>query len=197
MTVETVLSDVLLALGIDRPSAQISSDDFEMRQIRMFMNDAGKDIAKRAEWERLQASLSVTGGTSSVPLPGDFQEMSETGAAYVVDGGPIRAVVAPEMWAFLGNNPSTQTYYHLRGGNIEFIPDIPAAGAVINYVSKNWVENSDQITENGDTLKIPERLLKEGTIWRWKRAKGLPYDDELAEFEAHLLADIKADRGLA
>lgn len=51
------------------------------------------------------------------------------------------------------------------------------------------------MTADDDTTLFPERLLVKGVIWRWKRQKGLPYEDNLAEFEADLVQEINADRG--
>jgi hypothetical protein len=199
MTAETVLQNVLLEIGLDIPDAQISSDRYDLRQIRAFMNATGNDIARRAEWSRLYVDWTVAGNIAAVDLPNDFFEMSEQGAVRLNGAGytPIRSVVAPEQWEFLTARPSTQPYYHLRGGQLLFAPVLPPEGAKVRYVSKNWVEGRAQIEQNGDNIRVPERLIEKGTVWRWKRQKGLPYDDVLAEFEADLIAEIKADRGEA
>lgn len=197
MTAETVLTNVLLEIGIDNPSAQLTSSDFSIRQIKAMMNAAGKDIARRAEWSRLYKTFSIAGGLSESVLPSDFQEMAEKGAVRLNKAGfyPVRPVIAPEQWAFLTARPSTQPYYHLAAGKILFSPALDDDGAIVRYVSKNWVEGKPEITQNGDNLLVPERLVEKGTIWRWKRQKGLPYDDILAEFEADLMTEIAADRG--
>ncbi len=100
------------------------------------------------------------------------------------------------MWAFLSRAPSTASYYHLRGGNILFSPALTAL-ATVTYLSKNWVAGGkSKITDDGDNLLIPERLVARAGIWRWNRLKGFAYDDMLAEFEADLETYIKADRGV-
>lgn len=199
MTAETILQNVLVEIGLDLPDAQLSSESFEMRQLRTFMNAAGQDISRRAEWSRLSVDWTVAGGLGAVDLPDDFFEMAEQGAVRVNTSGfhPIRSVVAPEQWEFLSARGSTQPYYHLKGGQLLFAPALPADGARVRYVSQNWVQGRSTVEQNGDTILIPERLVEKGTIWRWKRQKGLPFDDCLAEFEADLIAEIKADRGHA
>lgn len=197
MTAETILNSVLLEIGLDYTNPQLSSSDFTLRQIRQFMNAAGKDIAGRAEWSRLYKSETVPGGVDSHPLPSDFKEMAEAGAVRLNKAGfsPVLPVAAPEMWVLLKQRPSSQPYYHLTDGTVAFSPVLDADGAVFRYVSRNWVEGKAEIAQNGDNLLIPERLVEKGTIWRWRRQKGLPFDDLLAEFEADLIAEIKADRG--
>ena len=197
MTAEAILTNILLEIGLDRPSPQLTSGDYEIRQIKAFMNAAGKDICRRAEWSRLYRELVVPGNVSAMALPDEFQEMAEKGAVRLNKSGfhPVRPIIAPEQWDFLSSRPSIQPFYHLAGGEILFSPALDSGGAKIRYVSKHWVNNKAEITQNSDHLLIPERLVEKGTIWRWKRQKGLPYDDILAEFEADLIAEIKADRG--
>jgi len=199
MTAETVLENVLLEIGLDRSAPQLTAGDYETRQIKAFMNATGKDVAHRAEWSRMFGDLTVPGGVDNAVLPDDFHQMAEQGAVRLNKSGfhPVRAVTAPEQWAFLTARPSAQPYFHLAGGKVLFSPILDADGALVRYVSKHWVEGKEAITENGDTLLIPERLVEKGTIWRWRRQKGLPFDDMMAEHEADILAEIDADRGRA
>jgi hypothetical protein len=197
MTAENVLANVLLEIRLDNTSAQLTSNAYEIRQIRAFMNAAGKDVSRRAEWYRLVKEWTVAGNVSEASLPGDFQMLTEQNAVRLNKTGShqVRPAAGPEVWELLSARPSTQPYYHVHAGTILFAPALDADGAKVRYVSRHWVEDSQEITQNGDTLLVPERLIEKGTIWRWKRQKGLPYDDVLAEFEADLIGEIKADRG--
>lgn len=199
MTAETVLQNVLLEIGRDQQGVSVGSSDYDVRQIVRLMNAAGQDIAGRAEWSRLFVTWEVGGGISAANLPEDFHELAEAGAVRINKAGfhPVRAVLAPEMWAMLRARPSQQPYFHLSGGKIHFSPALSYDGAVVRYVSKNWVENRDRITQNGDMINVPEKLVEKGAIWRWRRQKGLPFDDQMAEFEADLATEIAADRGRA
>ncbi|CCN84546.1 putative Exodeoxyribonuclease V beta chain [Vibrio nigripulchritudo SFn27] len=197
MTAETVLTNVLLEIGLDNPSAQLTSHEYEIRQIKTFMNAAGSEIARRAEWYHLVKEQVVSGGVSEAILPDDFQMLTEQNAVRLNKAGfhPVRLTSSPEVWALLSERPSAQPYCHLHAGKILFSPELETEGATVRYVSKHWVEGKAEVTQNGDKLLVPERLIEKGTIWRWKRQKGLPYDDLLAEFEADFVTEIQADRG--
>lgn len=199
MTAETVLQNVLLEIGLDNTTAQLTSSDYEIRQIKAHMNEAGKDIASRAEWSELFVNWTISGGVDDIDLPSDFHEMAETGAVRINKSGyhPIRAVVSPEQWDFLSGSSSAQPYYHLKGGRLHFSPTLASEGALVRYVSNQWVTGASEISQNSDTLKIPEKLVTKGTIWRWRRQKGMTFDDYMSEFEADLATAIKADRGAA
>ena len=84
----------------------------------------------------------------------------------------------------------------IRGGAVAFSDALDADGAKMTYVSKNWITGGKSaVTANADTFLIPERLIRLGALWRWLREKGQPYDDNMAEFEADLVQEVKANRG--
>lgn len=198
MTAETILIDVLSEVGLTETSPNIAGSALSMSQIRNFMNQAGKDIASRAEWSGLYKTDTTAGSVSSHDLPTDFQEMGEKGAIRLNKTGyqPVRPVLDPTMWDLVENRESAQPYYMIRDGAVKFAPALDSDGAKITYVSKNWVVGGKSaVTQNSDTFLIPERLIRGLTVVLWRREKGKPFDDYLAEFEANLATDIKANRG--
>lgn len=191
MSASDVLDRVLKAVGLEA-TATFADTSFEVQQVVSEINEAGRDIITRGEFSALYVDEAIPAG-SSHSLPSDWQEMGETGS--IVMGDVLRPITMPEQWAFLSANASTQNYYMVRGTTVYFKPDLTAT-ATMTYVSKNWVEGGkDEFTQDADMALIPERLLALGAIWRWRRLKGLPYDDQLAEFEADLGASLKASRG--
>jgi hypothetical protein len=198
MTVANILPEVLAECGVDLTSPSIADNNFQMRQILSLMNTAGKDINRRAEWTKAAASFTVA-NASSQTLPADFQEMSDAGAVIWGLSGhvPVRPCLSPELWQLFEKFPPTQPYYMLRDGKIYFTETIGSEGAEVRYVSTNWIPGKAAITTDTDQPIFPDSLLARATIWRWKRQKGLPYDDILAEYEADLDAAVKADRGAA
>ena len=197
MTAENILERIVTEVGLDIPNAQLSNDDYEMRKLRRIINEAGEDVAKRAPWARLIKEINVPPNTSEMNLPDDFYEIAQSGGIRLNGNEfkPVRPIVAPLLWAFLAVHPSSQPYYHIHDGKILFAPQVNHLGAKMKYKSKQWIQQKDEITENGDQVLIPERLIAKGAIWRWKRQQGMPFEDLLAEFEADLNAEIKADRG--
>lgn len=196
MSAQTVLQNILLETGIDLPGASIVMPEFAVRQTMAFVQATGEDLMRRAEWSRLAHSVTI-GAVAEFELPMHFHRMASGGAVRIgaEDFESVRVVVSPTQWAFQQVSPSGQHYYHLSGGKLLFSPVLPAEGAVIFYVSRNWVVDKAQITDDSDTFQIPETLLIRGSIARWLRQKGLPFEDYQAEFEAALQAEIAADRG--
>jgi hypothetical protein len=193
MSAQDVIQQVYREIGLSG-AATFSATSYEALQIVNEINEGGRDIASRAEWSKLFGTFTAAIAATSQPLPDDFQEMADSGTV-IVAGAAFRPVTAPEAWAFLGRSPSATGYYHLRGGNILFSRALPAQ-ATITYLSKNWVAGGkSKITDDGDALLIPERLVTRAGVWRWNRLKGFAYDDLAAEFEADLETYVTADRG--
>ena len=197
MSIGDILPYVLDEIGIDLENPQISQNTFQMQQIRSFMNDAGRDIWERTEWQEGFKDLNILGGLSLVSLPDDFLKMPKNGAVEL--GGnqyaPLRNVTSPQMWQLLAKRPSQTPYFFLEGGSLKFSPALPADGASAKYITKNWVEDDkSEITTNSDSALFPNTLLIMATIWRYLRKNGFPYDDQLAQSEAEFMEAIKADR---
>uniref|UniRef100_UPI0005B4F2DA phage adaptor protein n=1 Tax=Rhizobium fredii TaxID=380 RepID=UPI0005B4F2DA len=160
--------------------------------------EAGDEIARRADWQKTLKSLTVTASPEN--FPSNFQRLTPGGAVRKSDGTFIRPVTNSGQWAVIVGVPSTTPYFFMKGGQFLFSPTSAAVSAVIDYVSKNWVLNDPAgeqaiFSADDDTTLFPERLLVKGIVWRWKRQKGLAFEDNLAEFEADLAQEINADRG--
>jgi len=196
MSIGDILPGILAECGLDVLAPDISSSDFQMRQIRALIDAAGKDISTRAQWAGSLNYDTIPASATAYALPGDFQEMANGGAILQVTSGlPIRPITDTTVWQFLVSNPSDALYYHIFQNGVLFSSEIPAGGATFYYVSKNWLGNKAAVTDNADQPVFSEDLLARGVVWRWRRQKGLDYEDLMAEFESDLDAAILADRG--
>lgn len=199
MSIETILPWVISECGLDVTAPDIASQDFQMRQVAALMNAAGKDINTRVEWGDAKKYEIIPGDSATFALPVDWQRMAGSGAISLEKNEytPVRPVTDPTMWQFLRRDPSaTQMYYLVDRDQVNFSSTLDSDGAVMHYISTYWLDgNKDAITNNEDETIFPEELLARGTIWRWKRQKGLEFQDLMAEFEADLQTAINADRG--
>ena len=189
MSIGDILPEILLSCSIDNAAPQIATSDFEMRQIAGMLNACGAEIARRGNWAKMLGEFSATGDTD---LPTDFARLTGT----VLTGGEyIRVVQDPAVWAMLEEAESEQAYCFLEGGQIKFLPALTGVASV-QYVTRHWVSGgAASVTDNSDETLFPERLLISGTVYRWRRQKGLEYSDVLAEFEDELSSALQDDRG--
>ncbi len=88
-----------------------------------------------------------------------------------------------------------------RTGQFLIVPT-PAAGQTIayEYVSKNWVLSATSVpkasfTADDDTSYLDEELIGLGARWRFLRAKGLDYAEEMATYELQVEQSVARDGG--
>lgn len=196
MTALTVLTDVANEIGLKISDLRVSSADLAVKQIVRHVNATGLEIARRAEWSKLVKIATFEAG-SEWKLPDDFFRLVERGAVWKIGDtfDPIRHVLSADTWAFISVNPSAQGYCHLAEGKLLFSPAITLPGVKIKYITDSWAGGKNKITQDGDQPVVPEELLTQGAVLRWRRQKGQEYADLVGEFEAAVLSEIKADRG--
>ena len=91
-------------------------------------------------------------------------------------------------------NPPSGITSALIVPQVEFFP-VLGVGEVVTFVyaQGNWITNaagqqySSPIWQaDSDLSLIPERLIRLGAIWRWKRRKSLDYSEEMNDYEGAL-----------
>lgn len=197
MTILSAINSVCDVVSLDQFDSVYGSVNPNAQTMLEFALEAGEEISRRGDWNRMIKSADVDG--SPFPLPEDFHRLIAGGGVQLADGGFARPVTNAGEWAVIKAVASTRTFIYVRGGRVEFSPVSSNEGAVMNYVSRNWLldgdEERDEITSDDNETLIPECLLTKGIIWRWRRQKGLSYEDQLAEFEADLVTELNANRG--
>ncbi len=197
MSLITAVNDACDVVNIDRFGAVYGNTDPGAQTMLELAQQAGAEIARRADWKALLAQSVLA--TSPANLPDDFQRFAPGGALFTAGFLPVRPVTNSGQWVVVSTLPSAQPYYFLSGTTLQTSPPSAAIGATIYYLSKNWISSTGgmaaEYQADDDASVFPERLLTKNIIWRWLRKGGLAYNDELAEFEADLVQEINADRG--
>lgn len=198
MTLLSAINEVCDVVSLDRFSSVYGSNDSNAQTMVALAQEAGDEIARRGDWQQMIGQFVTILSPSA--LPDDYQRLSPGGAVRGADGEFFRPITNASQWAVIVGIPSVQRYFFIRNNQIMFSPVAAGPGTTLDYISRNWVLHDPggpgaALTADDDKTLFAERLLVKGILWRWKRQKGLPYEDELAEFEADLLQEINADRG--
>lgn len=198
MTLLSAINEVCDVVKLDRFLSIYGTDDPNAQTMVTLANEAGREIARRGDWQRMLKTTGVTATPST--LPADFSRMNPGGPLYSLTFGFVRPVLNAAQWKLLGASPSTTPFYRINEGELEILPAGAASDAELGYVSKNWAlsnvgAEADTFQADDDTTLFPEDLLILNVLWRWKRQKGVGYSDELSEFEATFEQRLAADRG--
>lgn len=200
MSLITVINQVCDAVDIDRFDSVYGTNDPTALTMMQLAQEAGDEIARRVDWRGLIATSAIT--ASGASLPDDFQRLIPGGSVRSADGLYVRPITNSSQWAFLSQYPSaSQAFYFLVGDTIAFSPVSAGDNAVIDYVSTKWLqgttETKSSYSSDDDEALFPEKLMVKNIVWRWRREKGLAYNDHLSEFEADLVEEINANRGVS
>jgi hypothetical protein len=198
MTILTAINEVGDVVGLDPFTSVYGADDANAKTMMEIAKQAGDEIARRVDWQRMLKQ--VTPSVAVYVLPDDYNRMTPGGALRSPTGEFARPVLSSGQWAVISAVPSAQPYFFIKANVIGISPVSFAATAIMDYVSKNWIKTNagiekDTFSADDDTVLFPERLLIKNILWRWRRQKGFEFEDFLSEFEADLIAEIRADRG--
>ncbi|MBD9592686.1 hypothetical protein IB270_07565 [Ensifer sp. ENS05] len=198
MTLLSAINEVCDVVSLDRFASVYGSVNPNAQTMVALAQEAGDEIARRGDWQKMLKTATAV--SSPMTIPTDYERMTPGGAVRTSAGDFVRPITNSSQWAVIVGVPSAQPYFFIKAGQVLFSPASAGAGAIVDYVSRNWIMknvggDASAWTADDDATLFPERLLVKGVMWRWKRQKGLPFDDVLAEFEADLVQELNADRG--
>lgn len=188
MTLISVVSDVCKDVGLKVPDQVAASTDRAMQEMLSFANQSAEEIARRVDWGGLTGSQTVTGdGTSAAKtLTGGVSRLVNGQAIVNSSGGTVRPLTRAE-WTMTAVEGDPR-YFLLEGTSISFWPYLANADTcTVRYQTENWCSNGTAAFDADDnTVLFPEELLTKGLMVRWRRQKGMAYQDYESEYEAAL-----------
>lgn len=208
MTILSVCKLVAPHIGISVPSEVFSGTSRTQIELQSLANEMLKRIARHYDWQLFKTIATLTGDGTQVDfdLPDDYERMlvkarlwssSEPTTPYV-------QIADADQWLGLDvqDFDTIVDRYAIFGGQIHVSPAIASAETVkFFYQSKLIVEptgggaNITEFMNDTDSTRLNEQTLKLGMIWQWKAYKGLPYAEDMANYEDSLAIDVAKDRG--
>ena len=165
------------------------------------------------------------GQRTTFPLPRDFSRMPKTQNVWSDRyQGPVHHVADYDRWLEMQvrEHARVTLAWTILGGRMHFYP-APAIGERLKwyYISGLYARSpgSSPVTgfpytlpfdledsaefgtrkmafdHDDDAFQLDERLLRLGMIWQWKANKGLPYAEDLQNYEIHLAQRVMFDKG--
>jgi hypothetical protein len=207
MTLLSVCQDVCKVIGLDPvPSAVASNTDREYVELLHVANEMAKRISRGHDWQKLSAIQTMTGDgtTEDFDLPSDYDRMLVKAQVWSSD---LETALSPisdlDKWLEM----DVQSFdfvinaWTLYGGQMHIKPALTSGiTAKYFYQSSNIVLDVGQtpkalFTADDDTFRLDEQVLKLGMIWQWRANKGLPYDEDMMNYEQALEREVLRDKG--
>jgi hypothetical protein len=188
MSLLTICQSVARSIGIAAPTTVAGSTDRTNTVLLSLANETGEELARRVDWGELTAAQTLTGdGTNKIhALTGGFSRVVR-GIGVTGTGGIVRPLSRAE-WASLDAVEGDPRYFLLEKANMTLWPYLAnAATLTVYYQTENWCDNGTAaFASDDDAPLMDEELFAKGLEVRWRRAHGMEYSDQEAEYEAAL-----------
>jgi len=195
VTCLSIIQDVCARLSLVQPSAAVGSTDKQVIQLLALLNQAGRDLASFFPWQALtEEKTFVTTATAAqaTALPSDFDRFIPNSFFNRTTRRPMTGPITPRQWQWIQAQPVYSTVYlafRERTGQFLIAPTPPAGQTIAyEYISENWAKSNTSTPQalylaDTDLTYLDEELLTLSTIWRFLRAQGLDYAEEMTTFE--------------
>lgn len=212
-TVSTAMDRVARECSVGGVSNWFSTQN-TILELKDFLGQTVDEILDRVDLaDPFTKDTVITGtGVEEYSLPTDFRRLARDEIAVYETTTTRRSgipVTTNGMWTHLKQIGSAggSRYYRLQGDEdngyqIGFYRPLETGSSVtVAYVSKNWLARTggaEASTWENDTdvLLLPRKVVEEGCVWRFRRRKGLPYADRLAQYEISLSRLVNDNRGI-
>ena len=187
MSLLTVCQNLALNVGMAVPDQIVGSSRREWSEALQMVNECGLELARRVDWgATAENTLLVGDGTAfQFTLPLGFERMQRANA--VVSGADVVRPLTRVEWNTLVDVEGAPRYFLLENRVLQLWPYLASGQTVtVNYQKKQWVDNAEGYTADGQIADLSEDLLTKALIVRWRRQKGMDYADFEAEYEAAL-----------
>lgn len=215
MSLLSMIQDVCTDPGVSitSPATVINNANPNIVALLSLANKEGDELSRRHDWQNLVQQftfLSVASEAQTNAFPSDSASEPYDRLVYMAQlwnrttntkyAGPVDG----RKWQVLkqGVSGGVTGWWRIVGNQLNIFP-APTAGQTLatEYVTKNWLQSEDGATAkrrwsvDSDVGRVPERLMMLGIIWRWRRAQGFDYSEELATYEREVERSCSRDRG--
>ncbi|RUY01481.1 hypothetical protein, partial [Mesorhizobium sp. M7A.F.Ca.CA.004.04.1.1] len=206
MSILDVVKGAATVLGMDVPTLVYGATNREMVEMQELANVMASEIVDAYDWQKLLVLKTFIGDgtTADFDLPDDYERMQQTSSLWSSRWlWATNHLTSPDQWIELQVTPiaTVNGYWIIFGDQFHQWPVMASTETVkFFYVSNEIVKASNNslkpaFTEDADTFRLSERLLKLAIIYRWKQNKGLAYQQAQDDFETLKLRMIDKDPG--
>jgi hypothetical protein len=208
MTILDVCQRVALVTALEKPDIVFSSADREMEELARLANEMATRIAGDHDWQVLQKIATITGDDTAEAhgLPADYARMLRTASLWSSRWSwAFNHISDPDLWLEYQTVPYTfvNGNWIIYGNEMHILPVMGSTETVKYWYISNQVVTASggtrkaEFTADSDTFVLGERLLELGMIWQWRANKGLPYAEDMKNYEIEFNKRTKHEAGSA
>ena len=207
MSLLSIIHDVSGRLSLPIPSVVAGSSDKQVVQLLALANEEGRSLAGRHPWQALveeQTFTTTASPAQGAALPADLDRFIPNSFFNRSTRRPMTGPITPRQWQWILAQPALSTAclaFRERTGQFLIAPTPPAGETIAyEYISTHWARSSGGAAQaaflaDGDVALLDEELIGLGLRWRFLRAKGLDYSEEMSSYERELEQAVARDGG--
>lgn len=198
MSLLSIVTQVCAEVSLVQPAAVVGSSDRQVQQLLAIANRAGRMLASAHPWQGLREEQDfVTTATEAqaTAFAADFDRFVPNSFFNRTTRREIVGPLTPQQYQWIKAQPVYANVYLAwieRQGVFRMVPQPPAGQTIAyEYISNAWAKSNIGAAQTAyladtDLTYLSEDLIGLGMIWRWKRAKGNDYAEEMADYETEL-----------
>lgn len=206
MTLLSICQIVARTSKVAVPSTIIGNSNLEAVRLLEAIKETTKDLLKTIDWQELhgEATISTVASTEGYNLPSDFERIIDNTAWNVTLRHKMQGVTTAKEWQDLKNRTASSSsaidWYRIRGGQVLIYPTPSATESLIyEYIQNTPVESAagaakTDWTVDTDVPRIDAYLVELGTKWRFRKMNGMPYQEDLNQYN-EIGLKVKSDDG--
>lgn len=210
MTLLQLIQKFCQRQALDVPTTVYGSTDQQVLQAMSLLEEGLLDLVQRGNWENLtfEASWTTTATESQGALttlcPNGFDHMLPWTFWDRTEKLPLLGSANAAEWqALKGVAVQGPRYtFRVRGGTLLSIPAPPAGHTwVFEYAGSRPILNAAGTTYQAsfaadtDTVCIPDAIVLADLRWRWKKEKGLVYEEDFNTAERMIVNALGRSTG--
>lgn len=197
MSLLSICKSVLAETGWPVLSTIASNSDATAQQIFAIANTELEALSEQFSWPHLEVeyNFATVAGQAVYLWPADFRVLAPQSVFDKAQYYELKGSTGMQFWELLKygklgqlNRARYRTVYPLGAPGIEMTPAPTGINPLVAvYYSDEYARQQDgtsvaRYSTDTDVSKVPERYIQMGVKWRFRRAKGLDYSAELAEY---------------
>lgn len=198
MSLLSMCQSVLVEAGWTKLLNIASSSDGTAQQIFELANLELQQLSERLDWPHCETDLDIptVANQSIYALPDDFRTLVHNSVFNASQYYGVKGSVNAAEWRWrregLLGSLDRYAFRLLRGigdASVQLTPTPTGIeNLVLTYNSSNYALDNSNVpkaayTADSDVSRIPEKYVKLGLRWRFRRVKGMDYSAEYKEYE--------------
>ena len=205
-TILSLATEIATELLITSPAGLVGeTDNHEAQAILRHMTRTCRMLAGRYDWARLRREktfTTVAAAEQTDALPTDMLRMVQESMFNRTQRTRVTGPLTSEEWQQRQASLVTNVYdeFIMRGTSLLITPTPPAGEEIAyeyitKYIAADGTTERLSFADDGDEPYFDDELVILGTVWRYRKAEGTDYAEEMREFELRLADLIKMDGG--